>query len=58
MKQWQNTEKNVKVIFSLVTLQNGVVFIKKSEKSKSISIPAMETFYDDIDTEISTHQDI
>ena len=48
----------MKVIFSLVTLQNGVVFLKKSEKSKSIRIPAMETFYDDIDTEISTDQDI
>ena len=53
-------------IFSSYT-RNGVVFIKKPERSKSIKIPSLKTFYDqfpgvfseneEIDAERSIHQD-
>ena len=53
-------------IFSIYT-RNGVVFIKKSERSKPMKIPSLKTFYDqfpgvfseneEIDAERSTHQE-
>ena len=53
-------------IFSSYT-RNGVVFIKKSERSNPIKIPSLKTFYGqfpsvfsengEFDTERSTHQD-
>ena len=52
-------------IFSSYT-RNGVVFMKKSERSKPIKIPSLKTFHDqfpgvfsenvEIDAERSTHQ--
>ena len=53
-------------IFSIYT-RNGVVIIKKSERSKPMKIPSLKTFYDqfpgvfseneEIDAERSTHQE-
>ena len=44
-------------IFSSYT-RNGVVFIKKSERSKPITIPSLKTFYDQFPAVFSENEEI